>query len=127
MKNTDSNFAVVLKGEIITEILGAKEDSKLVNIKTKSGRHFVLYHDQDCCEVVKIDSVKGDLEYILNHEVTKATELIVSGYPSSESATKTIFGIEANYSSFVIEWIGESNGYYSESVSFMEINNEPTT
>ena len=123
MNTTDSNFAVALKGETITEIIGAEEGSKEVTILTKSGRRFQLYHQQDCCEHVSIQLIGGSVEDILNQEVTEATE-IITDYPSGESATKTIFGLKANYSTLVIEWLGQSNGYYSESVSFVEHKNE---
>ena len=38
-----------------------------------------------------------------------------------ESGTVTIFTFTTSYGgSLVIRWLGESNGYYSESVSFVE-------
>ena len=119
----DSNFAVALKGERIVSIVGAEVGSEEVAIKTKSGRTFRMYHEQDCCESVAVSRVY--IGYGFNDEsgmeVMDATEKIESDIPASESATRTTFVINPGGSTAVIEWIGESKGYYSESVSFVEV------
>jgi len=122
MSTTDSNFAVALKGETIISIEGLKEGGEEVIFKTKSGRTFKMYHDQDCCETVNIVRCIGAYLGTVGVEVLSAEERIESDVPASESATRTTFVINKDsYSKIVIEWLGESNGYYSESVSFVEV------
>lgn len=122
MKTQDSNFAVALKGGTLVSIVGAEVGKDEVTFKTKSGRTFRMFHSQDCCETVKISRVSSIYCSDGNGiEVTEAEEKIEHNIPASESATRTTFIVnKGTYSGFFIEWIGESNGYYSESVSFVE-------
>jgi hypothetical protein len=118
--STHSNF-IILIGETITEILGALAGSDEITIKTASGRTFRLYHEQDCCESVDVRTVTGDLTHIIGSVVTAATETInrdTVGY--SDSATETTFVLTTEKGSLTIFWVGESNGYYGEEVSFVE-------
>jgi len=116
----DSNF-ITLIGEIL--IAGTSlpsEGDDFVTFKTLSGRTFSMYHEQDCCESVRIVDVKGNIADLLGVKIVSATETI-DGAESYESATQTIFTLVGeNGKAVVIEWLGESNGYYSESVSFIE-------
>lgn len=119
---SDSNFAVALKGETLVSVEGVEVGKDEVTIKTKSGRTFRMYHDQDCCESVAISrcsSIYCGADGIL---VQEAEEKIERDIPCSESGTRTTFIVnKGHYDSFFIEWIGESNGYYSEDVSFVEV------
>ena len=122
MKLVDKNFELNLVGEVIVAIDGAVVGSGKITIKTKSGRTFVMHHEQDCCEDVSVQVVHGNVQDLIGKGVSRVEEKIIEGYPSRESATKTIFAIysASAWSALVIEWLGESNGYYSESVSFQE-------
>lgn len=114
----DANFELALKNETIVKITGCKVGSEEIEIFTESGRHFKMHHEQDCCESVSVFGVHGDPE---PHDC-KVTETIekIEAYPDRESATKTTFIIRGEWCLLVIEWLGVSNGYYSESVSFKE-------
>lgn len=118
----DSNFAVALKGETLVSIVGAEVGKDEVTFKTKSGRTFRMFHSQDCCEsvtIVRVSSIYCDGSGI---DVDEATEKIEQDVPASESATRTTFVVNnGSHGGFFIEWLGESNGYYSESVSFVEV------
>lgn len=119
----DRNFEVTLKGEIITRIEGAQAGSAQVFIYTKSGRKFEMYHSQDCCECVQIRAVYGDVRSVIESELEIVSETIVDKYPTiGESSTLTVYHLSSAYYSdgLTIEWFGTSNGYYSESVSFIE-------
>lgn len=120
MKTHDSNI-IKLIGETIAKITGAQEDSDEIIIETASGRRFRFYHQQDCCESVDVRSVTGDLTNIIGQVITDATETIkpdAEGY--SDSATETTFVLTTEKGSLTIFWVGESNGYYGEDVSFVE-------
>lgn len=119
MKN--NNF-FELKGQIITKI---KADSLDVLIETASGNKYKIYHSQDCCESVDVHKTIGNAEDILNQEITLAEE--DSKEPGwykeeyCESHTWTSFYLETSKGRFEIWILGESNGYYSESVAFEKI------
>lgn len=124
----DSNI-IVLIGETITNIVGIRngepcgleKDADEITIETASGRKFRFYHQQACCESVDVRSVTGDLANIIGQVITEAIETIkpnADGY--CDSATETTFVLTTDSGSLTIFWVGESNGYYGEDVSFVE-------
>ena len=118
-----------LLGKTITSCEGASVGSTEVIFDTKDGKRFRMYHQQDCCEGVDIEKVTGRVEHILKSPVLSALESTSHDEPpdaepseyTRESATWTEFTISTKKGSFKIRWLGESNGYYSESVDFVEI------
>lgn len=89
------------------------------------GRRFVMYHEQDCCESVTLEDVSGDLQALVGSEILVATEESnEQGEPKPEypdSWTWTFYHIRTNTETVTLRWLGESNGYYSESVDFVEL------
>ena len=127
-KETDSNFAVVLPGETIASITGATNQNDRIEITTQSGRTFVLYHSQDCCETVQIHHIVGDPAELVGQTILSAQEQIQPDKPEgvpdpdfSDSDTWSTFTLVTAKGAVVITWHGCSNGYYSESVSFVEV------
>lgn len=99
-----------------------------VTLSTVDGRTFSLYHSQDCCESVSIHDTKGEVDDLLGLPLANVQEHITSEQwpddaPTSEyyeSWTWTTFTFTTSKGTVVIRWLGQSNGYYSESVSFVE-------
>ena len=98
-------------------------------------RQFDLYHDQDCCECVRLHDVQGRVDLLMRSPLVEVKETIIEwrdggeqpvAWPAdiprpSESGTVTLFTLTATNGVVVtIRWLGTSNGYYSESVSFVE-------
>lgn len=86
------------------------------------GDNFRAYHMQDCCENVRVWDTLGDKssiigEIIISTDETHDDPLDVT-YRAYESYTWTIHTIRTRNGFFTIRWLGESNGYYSESVYF---------
>ena len=124
----DSNFAVVLPGETLLLVTGLSAGLDDVIFLTESGRKFHMYHNQGCCESVRIFDLKGDLDHLLNSPILEATEVISSENPTDipapeyqDSFTWSTFTIRTAKGVVVIRWYGESNGYYGEDVSFSEV------
>lgn len=75
-------------------------------------------HFQDCCEHVYIESVVGDLTDLAGTPIFMARESVVNASVEEawESATATFYNFATLKGYVDVRWIGESNGYYSESV-----------
>ena len=84
---------------------------------------FTFYHNQDCCETVEIEDVIGDLTDLIGEPLLVAEES--SGETPAdfkfeyepESYTWTFYKFATRKGYVDVRWLGESNGYYSESVS----------
>ncbi len=106
-----------MAGQTIVTIEGASEGSETITFTMADGGRFVQLHRQDCCESVSVAEVVGDLDSIIGQEVMEAREHSNNDNPPehAESHTWTFYTIRTNRGTVVIRWLGESNGYYSES------------
>lgn len=106
-----------LQGKTLVEVK-VQEDSNITFI-TSTGESFEMYHDQDCCEHVRIESVVGDWADMLGYPLLKAEESTNQDNPPeyADSYTWTFYKLATIKGYVDIRWLGESNGYYSESVS----------
>ena len=111
----------VLEGKTLTKINGKSSDDVLQFIVSDT-ESYTMDHDQDCCEQVRIEDICGDLDDLIGYPILQAEEVSnecePSGYEYAESYTWTFYKIATIKGSVTIRWLGESNGYYSESVSF---------
>jgi hypothetical protein len=85
-----------------------------------------FYHEQDCCESVYIEDIVGDLEDLVGHPLITAEERRESGgTEDGDSSTWTFYEFATIKGYVTVRWLGTSNGYYSESVSYaLEIPEE---
>lgn len=120
---SDSNV-IVLKGLTLSQIV--QEQSDRMTLRTSCGRSFLFYHSQDCCESVNIDQIEGDLGDLIGSPLIEVSEDISRENPPGffrdyqDSYTHTTFTFATEKGRVVVRWYGESNGYYSEAVSFFE-------
>lgn len=112
-----------LIGQTMASVENAN-DEELV-FTTVDGKKFKLHHDQDCCESVSIESVVGDLADLVGEPLLVAEESTSGEHPEGytakkyeESFTWTFYKFATRKGYVDVRWLGESNGYYSESVSF---------
>lgn len=110
-----------LQGQIIIKIDGLETGSDSVTFLTLQGNKYNMYHTQDCCEFVDINDICGDINDLLDCPILTAEcvtndENPPGGY--SESHTWTFYKLDTRKGGVPIRWLGMSNGYYSESVSF---------
>lgn len=77
-------------------------------------------HDQHCCESVGVYDVCGDFADLVGVPLLQAEESDnidePEGYVPRHSYTWTFYRFASIKGSVVVRWLGESNGYYSESV-----------
>lgn len=114
-----------LIGLTMTSVVN-KNNEELVFVSS-DGRRFKLYHAQDCCESVSIEDITGDLTDLEGSPILLAEEVTSNENPpgieksDQESFTWTFYKFATRKGYVDIRWYGDSNGYYSESVDFMEM------
>lgn len=109
-----------LKGLTLSEIIRYSDSGDILEFHTVCGRKFRMDHEQECCESVHIEDITGDFEDLIGSEILRASEETSTNKEASESGTWTFYKLATRKGYVDIRWNGESNGYYSESVSFFE-------
>lgn len=116
-----------LVGKTFNSVVVADNNSR-VEFYTRDGDIYALFHDQDCCEHVYVESVIGDLSDLVGVPILVAEEATSNETPAGYvhdykpvSQTWTFYKLRTIKGSVDIRWFGESNGYYSESVTFDEL------
>ena len=91
-------------------------------IVTECGRRFTFNHSQDCCESVSIYDSVGNLKVLEGQKLVSETDIPEDvDLNPYESYTWTEITFKTNKDTVISRWIGESNGYYSESVEFNDL------
>lgn len=115
-----------LKGKTVTRIEGLEEGSHEVKFVCDDGTEYLMYHSQDCCEHVRILEVIGDISDLTDSEILRADEESNEADQTDpdyvgDSGTWTFYKLATRKGYVDIRWLGESNGYYSESVDFVKV------
>lgn len=104
----------------------AKDEIHFIDV---NGTDYKMYHSQDCCESVTVEDIEGDVQDLVGSPITQAEEstnredtLGRIEYP--DSFTWTFYKLATAKGYVTIRWLGESNGYYSENVDFVEVGSE---
>lgn len=112
-----------LIGKTLTSI-EISDDKERIDFVASDGSEYAMYHSQDCCEHVRLEDVVGDIDDLLNSPITQASEHTNTEEPKPseypESFTWTFYHIATVKGWVTLRWLGESNGYYSESVDFVQ-------
>jgi hypothetical protein len=113
-----------LIGKTLT-LIEVRDDEVII---TAGHEKFRMYHSQDCCESVYVESVVGDLADIIGVPNLVAEESTSDTHPEGyeakgyeDSFTWTFYRLATRKGWVVIRFLGESNGYYSEGVDFEAI------
>lgn len=109
-----------LVGEVLTHIDTDEENNEIM-LTTQSGRIIKIYHRQDCCESVDIAGLDGDWQQLVGKVIIEATHDEVESDVEYGSKTDTTLKFRVNDATVISRWIGESNGYYSESVDLEDV------
>ena len=118
-----------LVGKTITEISGGLGDERLVFTCDNGDKYQMIYYD-DCCASATLEDIAGNLEDLKGSPILQAEEAIsentnpegVKVPEYQDSYTWTFYKLATVKGYVTLRWYGESNGYYSESITFEKIN-----
>jgi hypothetical protein len=123
----------MLKAAKVSDLLGktlksVEQGLDEILFELRNGEQYKMYHSQDCCENVNVEDVIGDWKDLIGRKLTMAEEVSSNEDPEgykreypSESFTWTFYKFATVKGYVTVRWLGESNGYYSESVDFARI------
>lgn len=107
-------------GRTMTQIEGKVGDEAMV-FHAYDGSEFRFSHSQDCCESVQIEDIAGDVADLVGSPILMAEEVeSVAPLHDGDSFTWTFYKFRTAKGDVTVRWLGESNGYYSESVDYSE-------
>ena len=108
-------------GKTMRSVTGSAGDDEM-RFVAEDGSTFTFLHYQDCCEGVRIEDVCGDLTDLVGSPIVEAEEVgnMDEPYAGSDSYTWTFYRFGTAKGTVTVRWLGESNGYYSEGVSYDE-------
>lgn len=107
-------------GRTMAAVTGAVSDETLT-FEADNGDRFTFWYEQDCCASCRINDIVGDLSDLIGNPILMAEEVSSEDAPNPENAgsfTWTFYKFATTKGYVTVKWLGESNGYYSESVSF---------
>ena len=117
--DTQKGMAQML-GKTFVQVSGSVGGYEMT-FETANGERFMFAHSQDCCERVDIDDIVGDLQDLVGEPLLVAKEVqgetpVDFNEGDHESVTWTFYKFATRKGYVDVRWLGESNGYYSESV-----------
>lgn len=104
-----------------------KVGDDVLRFRLPEGGGYEMYHNQDCCENVYLESIVGDLSDLVGEPLLLAEETTHEGENPEgvqipkyqDSFTWTFYKLATRKGYVDIRWYGDSNGYYSESVDIV--------
>ena len=105
-------------GSVMTRVDGGIVDSDRMTFIRNDGVTFSFFHWQNCCERVSIEDIVGDIGDLIGFPIVEASETSSKGPNDFESSTWTFYRFSTVKGTVTVRWLGTSNGYYSERVSF---------
>jgi len=120
-----------LKGKVFKKIEIDKSDyENAILFHCYNGDIYKMYHQQECCESVDLEDVCGDIEDLIDSPIIIAEEVSSHENPKDKedeewgTFTWTFYKLATVKGYVTIRWYGTSNGYYSESVDLVLIENK---
>ena len=102
--------------------VSATKNGDVMRFTAQDGRVWELSHSQNCCESVRIEDIVGNLQDLVGVPLFMAYESVNSqrdlAPQYADSWTWTFYKFATVKGYVDVRWLGESNGYYSESVDF---------
>lgn len=117
---------IEFKELVFKEIIVNEDKTEIVFI-TENDIIYKMFHEQDCCESVWIEDICGDLNDLIGSPILIAEKSTNYENPIDkqydDSFTWTFYKLATNKGYVDLRWYGTSNGYYSEEINIIKINN----
>ena len=114
--NYDSSAKIAdMVGKVFTSVTETGDTMVFENATDR----YVFFHSQDCCESVGSNDIVGDLSDLVGEPLLIADEVdgeSPADFEAYESYSWTFYKFATRKGYVDVRWLGESNGYYSESV-----------
>lgn len=109
-----------------TMVTVTRVGSEAIDFTADTGERWRMYYEPDCCAQCSIEDVVGDPGDLVGAPIVMAEESTNSDNPKlsehpDESYTWTFYKFAMIKGYVTIRWYGASNGYYSESASFVRL------
>ena len=125
MMSQDVNTLV---GKTLVDISIKDKGNEILRFVFDDGSVYEMYHDQNCCESVYLYDIIGDMGSLIGSPLTMAEEVTSridpEGYKGDahyDSFTWTFYKFATLKGYVTLRWLGESNGYYSETVGLYKV------
>jgi hypothetical protein len=115
-----TNELAPMVGKVMTSVDGGI-GGEVMAFTGNDGARYVFWYEQDCCASCQVNDIVGDLSDLIGSPIVMAEEVSSADAPTPEHAdsfTWTFYKFATVKGYVTVKWLGESNGYYSESVSF---------
>jgi len=114
-----------LVGKTIVKLdmtVGRKEVRFLCSDKTA----YVLFHETECCEQVLLEDINGEISWLVGSPILMADESQGdTGYETDRDENPhyqwTFYRFATRKGYVDLRFLGTSNGYYSEKMTFMRL------
>jgi hypothetical protein len=123
---SDEQLGKVMKNEVPVSVTRSDPSAyyDTLTFEMRSGRTYVFYHSQDCCESVVIEDITGELDWLVGHPLLMVEAASNGEYSDEGHDTWTFYKFGGPGGYVTVRWHGSSNGYYSESVDVMLLEPE---
>lgn len=103
-----------IQGMTITAVVYKEtNESLLIHLNT----HVLeMTHHQECCESVYLEDIVGSFEDLIGYPLLEVSQSIVDIGSEDISSTASYYNFRTIKASVQLRWVGESSGYYSETV-----------
>ena len=102
-----------------------KDGTEEIIFTADTGERWKMYYEPDCCASCWIEDVAGDLQDLVGSPILQAEESTSDARDAKvkydDSSTWTFYKLATVKGYVTIRWYGSSNGYYSETASFVRI------
>lgn len=92
-------------------------------INCSDGSKWRFYHEQDCCESVTLTD-SHVMPNVPCNILDASYDCETGEEEYGDTWTKSTYTFETNEGPMILEWIGTSNGYYSEDVCLQRMTND---
>ena len=111
------NFASMV-GKTVTGITGCHVGSEDMEIKFADGAVCRMWHQEDCCESVRIEEIHGDpVDFVGQVIVSAEASEVYTPATADGDQMDTFYKLACANGYLTIRWLGESNGYYGTAVA----------